>query len=142
MIAFFRPQALFTDLAILKETKHKTLLPNNNKANDSHSHAVVVFSHHRDVKVALEELSYAGFSSDCLTLIARHAQRLDCSGLVIKSCFDPKQFDFNQIAQDFFSRLFKRGKYLVLIDGGKYDVNAASKIASRRQNHAKVWHFE
>ena len=142
MIAFFRPQVLFTDLAIPKETKAKTLLPNGNRANDYHSHAVVVFSHHRDVKVALDELSCAGFSSDCLTLIARHAKRLDCSELVAKSCFDPQKFDFSQIAQDFFSKLFRKGKYLILINGGKHDVSAASKIMSRRSNRAKVWHFE
>ena len=140
MIAFFRP-TLFAATEIL-QTTNTNLLSNRNRASDHHSYAVVVFSHHRDVKVALEELSCAGFSSDCLTLIARHAKRLNYSGLVTKSCFDPKQFDFNQIAQDFFSRLFKRGKYLVLINGGEYDVNAASKIVSRRQNHAKVWHFE
>ena len=141
MIAFFRPRALIAATEILRRT-NTNLLSCRNRASDNHSHAVVVFSHYRDVKVALDELNCAGFSGDCLTLIARHAKRLDYSGLVTKSCFEPKRFDFNQIAQEFFARLFKRGKYLMLINGGKYDVDAASKIASRRRNHAKVWHFE
>ena len=145
MIAFFRPTPLFGATEKLHTTNtnaNTNVLSRRNRACDHHSHAVVVFSHHRDVKVALDDLDYAGFSGDCLTVIARHAQRLDYSGLVTKSCFDAKRFDFNQIAQEFFAKLFKRGKYLMLINGGKYDVDAASKIASRRQNHAKVWHFE
>ena len=142
MIAFFRPRALFTGMATFKQTANQSFLSGKNRASDNRSHAVVAFSHHRDVKVALEELNCAGFSTDCLTIIARHAKRLDDSELVIKSCFDARQFDFSQIAQEFFSRLFKRGKYLVLIDGRKYDVCAASKIISRRQSHVEVWHFE
>ncbi|MGL5832607.1 MAG: hypothetical protein ACRC1Z_05150 [Waterburya sp.] len=115
------------------------LVPNN---RGMESLAVVVFSHHRDLKVALDELRDAGFSDDWMTVMARDVQRCSwCSELITKNYFDAEKFDFSQMAQDFFLKLFRRGKYLVLISGNEQDVDAASKIMSRRQNHAQVWQF-
>jgi len=141
MLSFFQPEALFTGKAQFKKISHKNLLSAKHKSNKNR--AVVVFAHHRDVKVALDELNYAGFSYDSLTLIARQAQRcLDDSGLITNSYFDPQKFDFNQVSQKFFLRLFKRGKYLVLVKASEHDVNAASKIMSCRRDRAEVWRFE
>jgi len=143
MIAFFKPRALFTGTTILKETTNKNLLLTRHCAASNQAHAVVVFSHHRDVKVALDELSCAGFSSDYLTLIARQAKkRLGSLDFATYNCFQPGKFDFNQVAREFFSRLFHKGKYLILIEGSSKDVRTASKIASRRRDRSEVWLFE
>ena len=61
MIAFFRPTPLFGATERL-QTTNTNILSRRNRANDHHSHAVVVFSHYRDVKVALDDLDGAGFS--------------------------------------------------------------------------------
>ena len=143
MIAFFRPRALFAGTTTFKETTNRNFLSVKSCANCNYTYAVVVFSHHRDVKVALDELDCAGFSHDCLTLVARHAQRrLGDLKLASNSFFDAQKFDFNQVAQEFFFRLFQKGKYLVLIQGSNKDVRSASKIVARRRDHAEVWLFE
>ena len=140
-ISFFRPEALFSGKAKLKKISHKNLPSTKHRNNKNH--AVIVFAHHRDVKVALDELNYAGFSYDGLTLIARQAQRcLDYSGLVANSYFDPQKFDVDRVSQEFFLRLFKRGKYLVLVNASEHDTNAVSRIMSRRRGRAKVWRWE
>ncbi|MEL6579990.1 MAG: hypothetical protein AAFQ14_09575 [Cyanobacteria bacterium J06621_12] len=143
MIAFFRPKALFAGTTTFKETTNRNFLSVKHCVSCNYTYAVVVFSHHRDVKVAVDELNCAGFSNDCLTLVARHAQkRLGDLELASNSYFDAQKFNFNQIAQEFFSRLFKKGKYLVLIKGSNKDVRIASKIISRRRDHAEAWLFE
>jgi hypothetical protein len=141
MIAFFRPRALVTELVKLTKPINQNLaVVQKNRSNETR--AVVVFSHHRDLKVALDELRDAGFSDDWLTLMTRDVQRCSwCAELMTKNYFDAEKFDFNQVARDFFFKLFRRGKYLVLISGNERDVDAASKIMSRRQNHAQVWQF-
>lgn len=141
MIALFRPRALVTELVKLTKPINQNLaLVQNNRSDETR--AVVVFSHHRDLKVALDELRDAGFSDDWLTLMTRDVQRCSwCAELMTKNYFDAEKFDFNQVAQDFFFKLFRRGKYLVLISGNEQDVDAASKIMSRRQKHVQVWQF-
>jgi hypothetical protein len=145
MIALFRPRALFAEIVKLKNpiNQNLALVQNSDgKKDGKKTRAVIVFSHHRDLKVALDELHDAGFSNYWLTLMTRNVQR--CSWyaeLITKNYFDAEKFDFSQAAQDFFCQLFRRGKYLVLISGKEQDVDAASKIMSRRQKHAKVWQF-
>jgi hypothetical protein len=143
MIALFRLMALFTNTLKLTETTNNNLTSVQNNNSCYPTRAVVVFSHHRDLKVALDELHHAGFSNDWITLITRNTKHCSwCSEFITKNYFDAEKFDFNQVAQKFFWQLFQRGKYLVLLSGNGYDVDAASKIMSRRQDHAKVWHFE
>lgn len=141
MLTLFKPRALFYAPAKLPETTNQNCtLVQNNSCNQTR--AVVVFSHHRDLKVALDELYHAGFSNDWITLITRNTKHCSwCSELIANNYFEAK-FNCGQVAQKFFWRLFQRGKYLVLLSGSDLDVNAASKIMSRRQNHAKVWRFE
>ncbi|MEL6929938.1 MAG: hypothetical protein AAFO95_15045 [Cyanobacteria bacterium J06600_6] len=139
-IAFFNPIALFPSPAKLSERAEAFSLVDN--ANHRHL-AVAVFSHHRDVKVALDDLDYDGFSFDDLTLVTRHPQRCqNYSGLITCSDFDARKFGLNLAAQRLFSRLFAKGKYLLVVDGSLHDVNAASRIVSRRRHHAEVWHLE
>lgn len=141
MITLFGARALFTGTAKLSETPNQNLEQPQSKSCHG-TRAVAVFSHHRDLKVALDDLHHAGFSDDWITLIARNTKRCSwCSELITKNYFDAEKFDFSKVAQDFFLKLFQRGKYLVLISGDEDDVDAASKIMSRRQNHAKVWQF-
>lgn len=142
MIALFEPRALVAELVKLTKPINQNLALVQNNNNCYPTRAVVVFSHHRDLKVALDELHDAGFSDDWITLITRNTKHCSwCSKFITKSYFDAEKFDFNQVAQDFFFKLFQRGKYLVLISGNEQDADAASKIMSRRQNHAKVWQF-
>jgi hypothetical protein len=141
MITLFRAKALSTGTAKLNETPNKNLEQCPSQSCHETS-AVAVFSHHRDLKVALDDLHRAGFSDDWITLTARNTKRCSwCSELITKNYFDAEKFNFSQAAQDFFLKLFQRGKYLVLISGDQHGVDAASKIMSRRQNHAKVWQF-
>jgi hypothetical protein len=142
MIALFRPRAFVADLVKLTNPINQNLALVQDNNNCYPTRAVVVFSHHRDLKVALDELHDAGFSDDWLTLMTRDVQR--CSWyaeLITKNYFDAEKFDFSEVAQNFFSQLFQRGKYLVLISGNEDVVGTASKIMSRRQKHAKVWQF-
>jgi hypothetical protein len=141
MITLFSPKALIAEIVKLEKPINQNLaLVHDNLGNEPR--AVVVFSHHRDVKVALDELHDAGFSKNWLTLMTRDVQsHAWCLELITKNYFDAEKFNFSQVAQDFFCQLFRRGKYLVLISGKEQDVDAASKIMSRRQKHAKVWQF-
>jgi hypothetical protein len=140
MITLFGARRLFTSPAKLQETSNNNLKQFQSK---SETLAVAVFSHHRDLKVALDDLHLAGFSDDWITLIARNTKRCCwCSELITKDYFDAEKFNFSKVAQEFFLKLFQRGKYLVLISGNEYDVDAASKIMSRRQNHAQLWQFD
>lgn len=143
MKAFFKSKALLRNATKLKEISHNHSLSIQNKNASYGNYGIVVFSHHRDVKVALDDLRNAGVSHDEIILIARNARRYSWyPTLMIDSYFDSEKFNFNQIAQEFFLRLFQRGKYLVLIAGDKYQVNSVSKIMGRRPGHSEVWHFE
>ncbi len=145
MKVFFNPKALLP----IKSKLPKTLPCNSLLLHKKHGHdldltyAVVVYSHHRDVKVALDDLKNAGCTTDDMILIAHNAKRYSWNHqLMINDYFDLKKFAFNHIAQEFFLRLFQKGKYLVLITGEKADVNAISKIMARRNGHAEAWNFE
>ena len=142
MKTFFRPQTL------LSENRFKAVFSNTgliqNKHDGNVNSAVIVFSHHRDVKVALDDLRDAGFDySDRFILMARNAKRYSwhCE-LTAYNYFDVEEFDCSQADRDFFWRLFQKGKYLLLISGTKYDVDSATRIVARRRGHAEVWHFE
>ena len=112
----------------------------NENSSDS-TRIVGVFSHHRDVKVALEELTEAGFPSNLITLIARNCQRHSwLSKVDTNSYFDGETFNFNRAANEFFQQLFQRGKYLLLIAGDEPDVIHAGEIIGRRRGHSEVWH--
>lgn len=139
-IAFLKPEALFTSK--INPRVNNDIFNLVKKVGDRHL-AIAVFSHHRDVKVALDELNDDGFAVDNLALIARQVQRCNSgSELITNNQFDLIKFGLNPVAQKFFSRLFERGKYLLLIDGTKHDVDAACQIVSRRRNRAKVWRFK
>jgi len=142
MKTFFKPEVLFQHNTKLPAIfhNHRLLIQNENDSNTTY--AVVVFSHHRDAKVAFDDLDNAGLSYNSLVLIARNAERYTWRHeLRINDYFEPQKFDFNQIAQEFFSRLFQKGKYLVLISGEKSEVNTVAKIMSHRHGHSEVWHF-
>ena len=139
MKTFLKPQ-------LLPENRFEKVSDNSgliqNKHDDVNS-AVVVFSHHRDVRVALDDLKNAGMTSDRFILMARNAERYSWHReLTIDNYFDVEEFDCSQADRDFFWRLFQKGKYLLLISGSKYDVDSVTKIVARRRGHAEVWHFE
>ena len=103
---------------------------------------VGVFSSHRDVKVAIEELLEAGIERDRFTIIARNWRDRDwLEDLTVYNYFDERLFGTNSNCQHFFQRLFRRGKYLLSIAGDTKDVSA-SAIMSRRRGHAEVWIFK
>ena len=134
MKAFLDPTASSNKIDSLKQSPKNEL---------NSTRIVGVFSHHRDVKVALEELEDAGFPSNLIMLIARNCQRYSWSPAVTTSnYFSEETFSFNQIAQSFFQRLFQRGKYLLLITGNQSDLSSAGSIMGRRRGHSEVWHCE
>ena len=140
MKTFFKP---LSSKNKFEAVSHNVRLIQNKHDGDVNS-AVVVFSHHRDVKVALDDLKDAGFGySDRLLLMARNAERYSWHRqLTIYNYFDVEEFDCSHADKDFFWRLFQRGKYLLLISGTRYDINSVTKTVARRRGHAEVWHFE
>ena len=109
--------------------------------SNSSARIVGVFSHHRDVRVALEELTEAGFSTSSIALIARNCQRHSWLPEVnTNNYFDEETFSFNRAARKFFQRLFQKGKYLMLVTGNERDVTYAGSIIGRRRSHSEVWH--
>ena len=122
-----------------KNLENSSNSPSFSKTNTSSSPvAVGMFSHHRDAKVAIEELIKAGFSPNWITLIARNFERYSwLTGLNLSDRLD--EFSFNRNFQHFFQRLFQRGKYLILVTGTENEINSASTIMGRRLNHGKVW---
>ena len=139
MKTFFKPQLLSDNR--FEAVSNNTLLIQNK--HDDVISAVVVFSHHRDVRVALDDLRDAGFTSDRLILMARNAERYSWHRqLTTCNYFDVEAFDCSQADRDFFWRMFQKGKYLLLISGSRYDVDSVTKIVARRRGHAEVWHFE
>ena len=142
MKIFFRPQTLLSERNRFAAVSDNTRLIQN-KCNDDLTNAIIVFDHHRDVRVALDDFRNAGFESDRLLLIARNAGRYSWHReLTSYDYFDVEEFDCSQADRDFFWRLFQKGKYLLLVSGTEYDVNSATRIVARRRGHAEVWHFE
>ncbi|WP_157867353.1 hypothetical protein [Gloeothece citriformis] len=101
---------------------------------------VGVFFHHRDVNVVLDDLKQAGFPLNTLTLMARNSERYHWrSGLTIFSHFEQEIFSFSQECEQFFQGFFRRGKYILVVQGTEEMRNFASQVLSRRRNHSKVW---
>ena len=143
MKTFCKSKVLLGNSIKLRELSgNNSLLTASNNTSNS-NYAVVVFNHHRDVKVALDDLENFGLTCDGISLIARKADRYSWHpDLKINDYFESAKFNFNQIAQEFFCRLFQRGKYLVLITGNQDDVSFTSKIMGRRPGHSEVWYFQ
>ena len=102
---------------------------------------IAVFNHYRDVKVAVEELQEAGFGLSEITLIARRWRSDWLRNLTIYNNLEDISFGLDEAGQNFFQKLFQRGKYLLLLTGRENEMNAAGAIMERRQAHAKVWQF-
>ena len=141
MKTLINPRTLLSNIIKTKKEKSSNyLFPNKNNLNSSYK--VGVFSHYRDAKVALEELEEAGFPLGRITLIARDCWRYRwLPDLIIGDRFEDESFGSNQIARHFFQRLFKQGKYLLLVTGKENDVNSACVIMGRRKGHSEVWYF-
>nr|ADN15739.1 hypothetical protein Cyan7822_3805 [Gloeothece verrucosa PCC 7822] len=103
---------------------------------------VGVFFHHRDVRVALEDLTNAGFPLNSLTLMARNIERHNwLSQLNIFSHFEPEIFSFSRECEQFFQKFFCRGKYILVVEGTEEMVDFAAKVFARRRDHSKVWYL-
>lgn len=108
----------------------------------NYTRTVGVFRHHRDAKVALEDLRDAGFPLNWIKLISRNCWRYDwLAGLHTCDRFDGKFFDTSDSCWQFFLRLFQRGKYLIAIEAPSNSLHYAEAILSRRRGHGKVWHL-
>lgn len=113
-----------------------------NRATDGSNSArlVGVFSHHRDVKVVLEELEDAGFPASLITLMARNCQRYAwLPEIKLDNSFDEAKLGCDRDRQNFFQRLFRRGKYLLLVSGSSAELSSAGSIMGRRRGHSEVW---
>ena len=139
MKTLIRPQAL---LSIVRTKASKTnLVPFTD--NVCSNIEVGVFSSHRDVKVAIEELLEAGIKSDRFTLVARNWQeRHWLNDLTIYNYFNEHLFGTSIVCQNFFQKLFRQGKYLLLIPTDTKDAERIGAIVSRRRGHVEVWYFK
>lgn len=136
MDAFLNNGTLLWDVPLLKKNRQSIKKKNNGKS----THAVGVFSHHRDVKVALDDLRDAGFPKDLVTVIARNPKNYSwSSNSDSHNHLNKKNLSWNQIAQHFYQRLFQREQYLILVVGNEKDLNFASLIMGRRKRHARVF---
>ena len=112
-------------------------------SNSDSSQIVGVFSHHRDVRVALEELTDAGYPIGLVKLMARNCQRHSwLPEISTYDCFDDDAFASDRTAQNFFQKLFRRGKYLSLVAASGQELNSVSSIVGRRRKHSEVWHCQ
>jgi hypothetical protein len=103
---------------------------------------VGVFFHHRDVKVALEDLAEIGFPVSKVSLIARDCKQYDWNNcLQLCDRFDNNLLKLPDTLIKVLRRYFNRGKYLTIVSGTEADVKIVSAILNRRPKHAKVWHF-
>ncbi len=138
MKTLIHPKALFSNI-VKAEVHSSNDFPTNNNAGITHE--VGVFAHHRDAKVAIEDLQEAEFSLDKITLVARNAWHHRWLGdLTIYSYFNQELFDSNQIARRYCQKLFQQGKYLLLVTEKENNLNAG-KIMGRRRGHSEVWYF-
>ena len=143
MKTFFRPQTSLSENTRFSQIANNTPWLFPSKIDSNLARAVVTFSHHRDVKVALDDLANADFASDRMVLMARNAERYSWqSELTTCNYFDVEKFGLNQSDREFFWRQFQKGKYLLLISGSKYDIDSASKIMAYRRSHAEVWYLQ
>ncbi len=139
MKTLIHPRVLFSNIVKREVCNSDDFSPTNNNAGIAHE--VGVFAHHRDAKVAIEELQEAGVSLNEITLVARNAWHHHWLGdLTIYSYFNEKLFDSDQIARRFCQKLFQQGKYLLLVTEKENELNAGS-IMGRRRGHSKVWYF-
>lgn len=116
--------------------------PLRKTASSDPSQIVGVFSHHRDVKVALEELTEAGYPISLVKLIARNCQQYSwLPEIDTYDSFDDDAFAGNRTAQNFFQKLFKRGKYLLLVAANRQELSSVSSIVGRR-GHSEIWHCQ
>jgi hypothetical protein len=140
MKTFLTPQILLFENRSQAVSDNSRLIQKN---DGNLTNAVIVFSHYRDVRVALDDFRDAGMICDRLILMARNAGRYSWHRqLTIYNYFDVEEFNRSQADRDFFWQLFQKGKYLLLISGTEYDVDSATRIVARRRGHAEVWHFE
>jgi len=103
----------------------------------THPLAIAVFCHHRDAKVALEELKRAGIPLAWVTLIAHNCQRHQwLPGITICDRFE------ETLCRQFFFKYFQKGNYLVTVEGTDDAIRYAAQILSRRRKHSEVWFLQ
>jgi hypothetical protein len=116
--------------------------PNIENNKNCYQKAIGVFFHHRDVKVALEDLTEIGFPANKISLIARDCKRYNWNvPLQICDRFDNNLLKLPESLIRLLQSYFNRGKYLTIVSGTQADVEIASAILNRRPKHAKVWYF-
>ena len=139
MKTLIRPRAL---LSIVRTKASKTE-PISSGDRICSNIKIGVFSSHRDVKVAIEELLEAGIQSALLTIVARKWQEHNwLSDLAIYNYFNEQLFGTNLVCQHFFQKLFRQGKYLLLVSTDIKDAKRIGAIIGRRRGHAEVWYFK
>jgi hypothetical protein len=134
----------FTLSGFDSKPKSQPIQDNLNLKNNKNGYqkAVGVFFHHRDVKVALEDLTEIGFPVNKISLIARDCKRYNWNdNLQICDRFDNNLLKLPEALINLLQSYFNRGKYLTIVSGTKADVEIASAVLNRRPKHAKVWHF-
>ncbi|WP_052055586.1 hypothetical protein [Myxosarcina sp. GI1] len=114
----------------------------NNVIAKNNSRTVGVFLHHRDAKVALQDLQDAGFPLKWITLISQNCWQYSwLKGLRTCDRFNKHFFNSSDKSWQFFQRLFQRGKYLIAIEAPSNSLRCAEAILSRRRGHGEVWHL-
>ena len=135
------PKALLSNIVGTKVQNNNDLSFTKN-FNISSDCLVGVFASHRDVRVVIEELQEVGFDLGRLILVARNGgHHVWSNSLIIYDYFPEKLFVPHEIARNFLKRLFRQGKYLLLVTGDANDFNSAGVIMNRRRGHAEVWYF-
>ena len=105
--------------------------------------AVGVFFHHRDVKVALEELAEINFPLNKVSIIARDGKQYNWNDDRLKICsrFNANLLELPESLRYLLHHYFNRRRYLVLVSGVETEIKIASKILSRRPKHCEVWQW-
>lgn len=147
MTSLFLLQHLVSNLSLPSLGLKTKLQPDqdNLKITNHQNYAqkvVGVFFHHRDVKVALEDLKEIGFPISKVSLVARDCKQYHWNeSLQICDRFDTNLLRLPETLIRVLQKYFNRGQYLTIVSGSQTDVEIASAILSRRPKHAKVWYF-
>jgi hypothetical protein len=136
------PNFILPNSSSTNKLQHGKDNPNIENNKNCYQKAIGVFFHHRDVKVALEDLTEIGFPANKISLIARDCKQYNWNiPLQICDRLDNNLLKLPESLIRLLQSYFNRGKYLTIVSGTQADIEIASAILNRRPKHARVWHF-
>lgn len=97
-----------------------------------HSRAIGVFPHYHHTDAAIRELKQVGFPLSQISIISRDQDRHNwIPGLNVRDRFDKTSLGFLNDRHQFFHDQFKRGEFLIILEGTNTQIRRAEAILNR-----------